>query len=66
MTNSGIPLSEWSGSGATHEFHETIKKQIEATNRQSKVIGKLAWATFFLALVEVAVTVIQFLSTAQP
>jgi len=59
MGNSGINLSEWSGSGATRELHETILKQIDATNKQSKVIGWLAWATFFLGLVEITVNVFQ-------
>jgi hypothetical protein len=32
----GIPLSEFSGSGATRELHETIERFDDATSRQTK------------------------------
>ena len=61
MASSGIPLSEWSGSGATHELHETIRKQIDATNKQSETILKLTWATVFLGVVQVLATIVQLI-----
>lgn len=42
------PMSEWSGSGATRELHETIKKQIVSTDKQSRTIARL---TVFMAIV---------------
>jgi len=61
MASSGIPLSEWSGSGATRELHETIRKEIDATNKQSKIILKLTWATVFLGVVQVFATIVQLI-----
>lgn len=54
-----IPLSEWSGSGATKELHETIKQQIVSTNRQSVVLMRLTWAAVFLGVVQAVGTVAQ-------
>lgn len=63
--NSGIPLSEWSGSGATRELHETIKLQIAATDRQSKVIIRLTWFMAVLAVVQTIATIVQVIPLAQ-
>lgn len=54
MPNGGVPLSEWSGSGATRELHETIRKFNEVTSRQTEEILKLtrviAWLTFVMSI----------------
>ena len=55
----GIPLSEWSGSGATRELHETIKCQIEASNKQSKVISRLTIFMVILAVIQTVATIVQ-------
>jgi hypothetical protein len=41
------------------ELHETIRLQIEATNKQSKVITRLTWAAVFLGSVQVIGMVVQ-------
>jgi hypothetical protein len=61
----GILLSEWSGSGATRELHETIKLQIVAMDRQSKVIVRLTWVMLFLAAVQTVATVVQAIPIVQ-
>jgi len=38
-----IPLSEWSGSGATRELHETIKAFNEASAKQTRQLLILTW-----------------------
>jgi hypothetical protein len=63
--NSGIPLSEWSGSGATRELHETIKLQIEATDRQSKLITRLTWFMAVLAVIQTIAAVFQVIPVLQ-
>ena len=65
LANSGIPLSEWSGSGATRELHETIKLQIAATDRQSKVIARLTWFMAVLAFVQTIATIVQVIPITQ-
>ena len=57
----GIPLSEWSGSGATRELHETIKLQIAATEGQSKVIWRLTIFMAILAVVQTFAAVVQII-----
>jgi hypothetical protein len=40
----GVPLSEWSGSGATRELHETIKAfNKEATAQASAMVCLTKW-----------------------
>lgn len=51
MTSGGIPLSEWSGSGATRELHDTIRKFNEVTSRQTQEILKLTRVIAVLTLV---------------
>ena len=65
MTSGGIPLSEWSGSGATRALHETIKLQVAATDRQSKVIARLTWFMAVLAFVQTIATVVQVVPIIQ-
>jgi hypothetical protein len=73
MAQSGIPLSEWSGSGATRELHETIKKQIEANDKQfrksilwSKIAVIAAIVAVILALIQIAVSVYPLINTHEP
>jgi hypothetical protein len=40
--DSGIPLSEWSGSGATRELHETIRAEAERADERARQV--LFWA----------------------
>ncbi len=48
---SGIPLDEWSGSGATKALHETIREFNEATTRQTKHLIVLTYVIAILTLV---------------
>jgi hypothetical protein len=52
--NSGIPLDEWSGAGATKQLHETIKQFNEASSRQTQQIitltKVLVWLTVVMAV----------------
>jgi hypothetical protein len=64
LPNSGIPLSEWSGSGATGELHETIKNfnvAAEAQTRQmirlTKVIIGLTVVMLIMVGVQIAVAI---------
>jgi hypothetical protein len=48
MAKGGIPLDEWSGSNATKELHETVKKIEEANVRlQRWMLGVKAPPSFF-------------------
>jgi|NGEPerStandDraft_6_1074524.scaffolds.fasta_scaffold33084_1 hypothetical protein len=40
-------------------LHETIRAQIEATNRQSTVFMRLTWAAIFLGVIQAIGTVVQ-------
>ena len=60
MAQGGIPLSEWSGSGATRELHETIKQFNAAAERQTaqmlaltRQIKWLTWAMLLAAAVQI-------------
>lgn len=60
MPNSGIPVSEWSGSGATRELHGTIKAFVEASDKQStemirltRQLKWLTWAMLFAVVVQI-------------
>ena len=59
------PMSEWSGSGATRELHETIKRQIASTDRQSVVLTRLTVFMAVLALIQTVATVIQIIPLIQ-
>ena len=61
----GIPISEWSGSGATRELHETIKLQIASTDRQSKAIKCLTVFMAVLAVIQTVATVVQVVPIVQ-
>jgi hypothetical protein len=41
------------------QLHETIRLQIESTNKQSKVITRLTWTAVFLGLVQVFGMIVQ-------
>jgi hypothetical protein len=60
MAQGGIPLSEWSGSGATRELHETIKQFVGSSDRQSaemirltRQLKWLTWAMLFAVIVQI-------------
>ena len=64
-----IPLSEWSGSGATRELHATVRKLNEtidtftvASQRQLRRIEALTWALTFLTVVILILTAVQVYS----
>jgi hypothetical protein len=42
MTKGGIPLSEWSGSGATDRLRETVETYSEATTKQTAELIRLS------------------------
>jgi hypothetical protein len=44
-------------------LHETIRLQIEATNKQSAVITRLTWAAVFLGIVQSIGTVIPLIQS---
>lgn len=44
----GIPLSEWSGSGATERLHQTMAEYSEATAKQTAQLIRLTWALVIL------------------
>lgn len=48
MAKSGIPLSEWSGSGATDRLRETVVEYSEATARQTAQLMRLTWLLVIL------------------
>jgi hypothetical protein len=50
---SNIPLSEWSGSGATRELHESIKAFNTASARQTRQLLILTWVIVVLTAVMV-------------
>jgi hypothetical protein len=49
----GIPLSEWSGSGATRELHETIERFNAETAKQTRQLLILTWVIAVLTAVMV-------------
>jgi hypothetical protein len=59
MPSGGIPLSEWSGSGATDRLHETIKEFVTVTEKQTAQLIKLTRALVVLTVVLVVGLVVQ-------
>jgi hypothetical protein len=60
LANSGIPLEEWSGSGATKELHKSIREFNEVASKQTQTLTRLTWAIFILTaimVIEVAVQI---------
>lgn len=58
-----IPLSEWSGSGATRELTSVIKEFNAETSRQTNTIIQLTWAMFALALASLLASGVQIFLT---
>jgi len=46
-----IPLSEWSGSGATNELHDTIRRFNAEASRQTRQLLILTWVIAALTAV---------------
>ena len=65
MAVTGIPLSEWSGSGATRELHDTIRLQIASMDRQSQAIKRLTIFMAILALIQTVATIVQSIPIVQ-
>lgn len=59
MTPNGIPLSEWSSSGATKQLEETIKKFNEETSKQTRQLLILTWVMTILTILMTIGVVIQ-------
>lgn len=64
LSNSGIPLGQWSGSDATRELHETIRqfnaeadKQTRQMIRLTRVIIGLTVAMLVLVGVQIVVAI---------
>ncbi len=47
----GIPLDEWSGSGATKALHAAVDKYAAESKRQTKHLIGLTWAIVGLTVV---------------
>ncbi len=67
QANSGIPLGEWSGSNATRELHETIKRfnaaaedQTRQMVRLTKTITWLTAAMLILVTVQIVIAIRSF------
>jgi hypothetical protein len=54
MSQGGVPLSEWSGSGATRELHETMKQFVATSEKQSaqmiRLTSQLKWLTWAMLI----------------
>ncbi|MCL5736922.1 MAG: hypothetical protein M1274_15355 [Actinobacteria bacterium] len=59
MVIEGIPLSEWSGSGATRELQETIRQFNEKADKQTQQMIRLTRGILWLSLVMVAAVLAQ-------
>jgi len=44
----GIPLSDWSGSGATDRLRETVVEYSEATTKRTVQLVRLTWILVIL------------------
>jgi hypothetical protein len=55
----GIPLSEWSGSGATDRLHSAIAEFNETATRQTTQLVRLTWALVILTVLLFAGLVVQ-------
>ena len=44
MTNSGIPLAQWSGSDATDQLRKVVEAANVATELNTRTIVRLTWA----------------------
>lgn len=69
MPESGIPLSEWSGSGATERLRETITEFNETTAKQTaqlvqltRVLVALTMLLFVGLVVQVGIALLDFLT----
>jgi hypothetical protein len=69
--NSGIPLSEWSGSGATRELHATIQTFNERATEQTaemvrltRTVTRLTWAMIGLVVVQIVVGIAAIIAAA--
>lgn len=51
MSPGGIPLSEWSGSGATRELEQTIREFNAQSSRQTRQLLVLTWVIAALTFV---------------
>jgi len=65
MQKGGIPISEFSGSGATMAMHATLKTFITQSERQTDKLIKLTWAIVALTVVLVIGLAIQLWLAAQ-
>jgi hypothetical protein len=54
----GIPVADWSGSGATERLQETILDLSDKTARQTKVLIWLTGVLVVLTAVVVALTIV--------
>ncbi|MCU7812524.1 MAG: hypothetical protein KZQ77_15050 [Candidatus Thiodiazotropha sp. (ex Notomyrtea botanica)] len=55
----GIPLDQWSGSGATKELEKTVVSLSEASERQTRHIIKLTYAMLILTFVMACMVAVQ-------
>ena len=53
-----IPLGQWSGSDATNQLHETIKKANAENAKANRTLLRLTWVLVFLTIVIVVLTLV--------
>ena len=63
MANSGTPLGEWSGSNATRELHETIKRFNATAEEQARQMVVLTKRIMWLTVVMSVLVVVQIVLT---
>jgi len=63
MTESSIPLGEWSGSTATRELHATIKEFNAAATRQTTAMLRLTRWILGLSVVMTVAVMLQIVMT---
>ena len=71
MSKGGIPIEEWSGSGATKRLHESISAYNERAEEQTakmvrltRTVTRLTWAMVGLVVVEIVVAAVAIVVAA--
>ena len=63
--NSGIPLDQWSGSGATKALYDSIVAFNETTTKQTRTLLRLTWVIAGLTVVMTAGVILQIYLAAR-
>ena len=63
----GIPIDQWSGSGATKDLEKTVVSLSRASEKQTRHIIKLTYAMLFLSFIMACMVGVQiWIAIAQP